>query len=274
MSRLLAIAGCLTLAAALVGATPLATAQDDSPAESGPEDVEGEVSEEDLVESGRELYLTSCISCHGIEGVGSNRAPALTSDGSAGADFMLRTGRMPLADPTNQAPSKPQAYSDDEIKRLVAYVASLGDGPDIPDVDVAAGDLARGGELYRANCAACHNASAVGGALSYGDHAPSLLSVEPLQIGEAMRFGPGEMPVFGEDILDDQDLDDIVRYVVYLQAPDDPGGLSLGRVGPVPEGFVAWLFGLGGLVLVLRWITMDQRRRRAGKALGPDEGGA
>ena len=274
MSRLLTTAGCLTLAAALLGAPALAAAQDDNPPESGPEDVEGDVSEEDLVESGRELYLTSCISCHGVEGVGSNRAPALTSDGSAGADFMLRTGRMPLANLTNQAPSKPQAFTDDEIRRLVAYVASLGDGPDIPDVDVAAGDLARGGELFRANCAACHNASGVGGALSYGDHAPSLLNVEPLQIGEAMRFGPGEMPVFGEDILSDQDLDDIVGYVLYLQDPDDPGGLSLGRVGPVPEGFVAWLFGLGGLVFVLRWITMDQRHRRVGEAPGPDGGGA
>lgn len=272
MSRWAAVGGCLALAVALAGAPALAAAQDDNAPESGPEDVEGDVSEEDLIESGRELYLTSCVSCHGVDGVGSDRAPSLVNDGAAGADFMLRTGRMPLADPTNQAPSKPPAYTDDEIRRLVAYVASLGDGPEIPDVDVASGDLARGGELFRANCAACHNASGVGGALSYGDHAPSLMSVEPLQIGEAMRFGPGEMPVFGEDILDDQDMNDIVRYVRYLQDPEDPGGLSLGRVGPVPEGFVAWLFGLGALIFVVRWITMDQRRRRAATA-DADEGG-
>jgi ubiquinol-cytochrome c reductase cytochrome c subunit len=66
------------------------------------------------------------------------------------------------------------------------------------------------------------------------------------------------MPVFGPDTLSDHDVDSIVRYVVYLQDPEHPGGLMIGRVGPVPEGFVAWLVGLGVLIFVIRWITRER----------------
>ncbi len=210
-----------------------------------------------LVAEGQALFLNSCVSCHGPDGSGTENGPSLAAAGAAAADFQLRTGRMPLAGPAVQAPVKPVAYDDADIRALVAYVATLGEGPGIPDVQPDQGDLAEGGELYRANCAACHNASGIGGALSYGNHAPSLLSVEPTQIGEAMRTGPGQMPVFGRDTITDDQLDSIVRYVQYLQSPENPGGLKLGSAGPVPEGFVAWLVGLGVLLLFIRWITRN-----------------
>jgi ubiquinol-cytochrome c reductase cytochrome c subunit len=180
--------------------------------------------------------------------------------GAASADFQLRTGRMPAGWPTAQPPQKEPAFTDDQIVDLVAYVASLGDGPPIPDIDPSLGDLAEGSELFLANCAACHNSAGIGGALSYGRHAPPLLDVEPTQIGEAIRVGPGTMPVFGPDTLSDQQVNSIVRYVQYLQEPEHPGGLMIGRAGPVPEGFVAWLVGLGALVLVIRWITREPPR--------------
>jgi ubiquinol-cytochrome c reductase cytochrome c subunit len=211
------------------------------------------------VSRGKELYLTSCVSCHGLEGAGTENGPPLLTAGEAAADFYLRTGRMPLAAPAPQPPDKPRAYDDDEIEALVAYVGSLGDGPPIPDVDPERGDLAVGGELFRANCAACHNASAIGGALSHGNYAPSLHGTAPLQVGEAMRVGPGQMPRFGPDVFTEQELDSIVRYVQYLHTPEDPGGLNLGYTGPVPEGFVAFLFGLAGLIVVAFWITRERR---------------
>lgn len=212
-----------------------------------------------LEEQGRQLYLTGCSTCHGADGRGTDLAPAVTNSGEAGVDFMLRTGRMPAAAPGGQQPSKPPAYDDDEIEALVAYVGGLGDGPPIPDVDPARGDVAVGGELFRANCAACHNAAGAGGVLSNGQYAPSLLAVDPTQVGEAMRFGPGQMPVFDDDTFDRQDVDDIVAYVEYLQEPDDAGGLRIGGIGPVPEGFVAVLFGLGTLVLLTVWVTRSSR---------------
>ena len=209
----------------------------------------------ELVAAGQELFLTGCSSCHGPEGQGTDNGPRITDAGEAAADFQLRTGRMPAAEVDGQPPAKDPAYAEDEIQALVAYVGSLGVGPLIPDVDPARGDLARGGELYRANCAACHNAAGIGGALSYGDEAPSVRHVGPTQVGEAMRTGPGQMPLFGPDSFSAQDLDDIARYIEELRDPPRRGGLSLGGIGPVAEGFVAVLFALGAIVLALRWIT-------------------
>jgi ubiquinol-cytochrome c reductase cytochrome c subunit len=98
----------------------------------------------------------------------------------------------------------------------VAYVASLGDGPELPHV-TRSGDVAVGGNLFRENCQACHSATGAGGALSYGRNAPPLLQAQRLQVGAAMRSGPGEMPRFGRDAFDDQDVDDIAAYVRRLR---------------------------------------------------------
>ena len=48
---------------------------------------------------------------------------------------------MPLADPSRPPEAKEPAFDDQQIDALVAYVGTLGDGPPLPDVDVAAGDL-------------------------------------------------------------------------------------------------------------------------------------
>jgi ubiquinol-cytochrome c reductase cytochrome c subunit len=147
----------------------------------------------------------------------------------------------------------------------VAYVASLGDGPRLPEVDVADADLAEGGVIYRANCQACHSASGSGGALSYGRAAPALAPATDEQVAAAVRVGPGQMPVFGADVIDGDDLDDLVAYVAFLDAPEDPGGLPIGRTGPIPEGFVAWLVGMVSLLLLVLWIgTRSPVRPRRG----------
>jgi ubiquinol-cytochrome c reductase cytochrome c subunit len=218
----------------------------------------------ELVAAGRALYQTGCSSCHGEDAKGSDEVPSLIGVGAAAADFQLRTGRMPLPVIGEQAVRKPPAYSDAEIKALVAYVASLGPGPAIPTVDVATADIVNGGDLFRANCAACHNAAGVGGALSYGHHAPSLLSATPTEVVEAMRTGPGQMPVFGEDTFTDAQATDIAAYVTgALQHPDNRGGFPLGSTGPVPEGFVAWTVGIVVIGAALRWIVRGLRTRRA-----------
>lgn len=213
---------------------------------------------DDYAAIGEQYFDTGCVSCHGQGGVGTADGPSLIGVGAAAADFMLQTGRMPLADPQGQSPSKPPAYSPQEIQALVAYVASLGEGTPIPRVDVDAADLVEGGELFRANCAACHGAAAVGGALSHGSYAPSLHSVGEVQIAEAVRVGPGQMPVFDEDTFTDEQLNSIVAYVTYLQDPADPGGFSLGRIGPVAEGYLIWVVGISVVLVFVRWIT---RRR-------------
>jgi ubiquinol-cytochrome c reductase cytochrome c subunit len=201
---------------------------------------------------GRELYLQNCAGCHGQQGQGSARGPGLVGAGAASADFYLSTGRMPLADP-EQAPKRQKpAFDRPQIDDLVAYVASLDGGPAVPRVDPAAGHLAEGERLYQDNCAACHSATGTGGALTSGQVAPSLLEATPVQMAEAVRVGPGAMPKFDPDALDDQQVDSVTAYVGELQRGGDAGGARLGRVGPVAEGLVAWVVGLGLLVLVVR----------------------
>jgi ubiquinol-cytochrome c reductase cytochrome c subunit len=214
----------------------------------------------DQVEQGRELFLTDCVSCHGAEGEGTNQGPDLRGVGAASASFMLTTGRMPNTEPDRQALSKRSPYNQDEIDALVAYVASLGPGPPIPDVHDPEGNLQEGGVLYRLNCQPCHSAAGDGGALSSGRVAPELHSATSQQVGEAMRIGPGPMPVFGPDTFTDEQVNSIVRYVEYLRDPDDEGGLSLGAIGPITEGLVAIVIGLGLLVLAVRWIESEERR--------------
>jgi ubiquinol-cytochrome c reductase cytochrome c subunit len=204
------------------------------------------------VAAGRDLFQPGCSSCHGADGHGTANGPSLEHSGAAAADFYLTTGRMPLDDPKAQAVRKKPAYPPGQIRLLVAYVASLGDGPAIPTV--GRGKLSAGYLQFSINCASCHSAIGAGGALGYGDEVPSLIHASATQIEEAARIGPGPMPVFGPDTLSQSQLDDVAKYVHYLQHPHDRGGFGLGHLGPIPEGFMGWVAGLGLLLVLTRLI--------------------
>jgi ubiquinol-cytochrome c reductase cytochrome c subunit len=202
-----------------------------------------------LVVAGRALYEISCESCHGPDGAGTPGYPALTDAGAAAADFQLSTGRMPYAGPPGtQTRRKPPAFDEEEREQLVAYVASLGEGPEIPTVELREDLLPRGQALFVGNCAPCHNATGNGGAVGGGALAPPLDEATSVQVVEAMLTGPGQMPVF---VYDEEDADAVATYVDYLQHAAHPGGFSIGGIGPVPEGFVAWLLGMGALLIIV-----------------------
>lgn len=213
-----------------------------------------------LVEAGATLFATSCASCHGREGTGSAFGPSLVGVGAAAADFQLRTGRMPFTDgPGHQATRKRPAFDDAQIRRLVAYVASLGDGPQIPEVRVDDSLVSQGQQLFIGNCAPCHGATANGGAVGGGALAPALDVATPVQVAEAMLTGPGQMPVFSYEA---QDLDAVASYVDYLQHSPNPGGFSIGGIGPVPEGFVGWVLGMGLMLVIV--VLVGRRWRLKG----------
>jgi ubiquinol-cytochrome c reductase cytochrome c subunit len=201
---------------------------------------------------GQTLYQQSCASCHGQHGQGTQRGPTLVGVGAASADFYLSTGRMPIADERRNPGRGKPAFGRADIDALVAYVASLGAGPSIPAVDPAAGRLAEGERLFQENCAACHSATGTGGALTSGQVAPSLAQATPVQVAEAVRVGPGAMPKFASQALNDPQVDSIAAYVGRLQQGGNRGGWDLGRIGPVTEGLVAWVLGLGLLLWVVR----------------------
>ncbi|MFF3941143.1 cytochrome bc1 complex diheme cytochrome c subunit [Streptomyces phaeofaciens] len=213
------------------------------------------------IEEGKKLYAVGCASCHGTGGQGSSDGPSLVGVGAAAVDFQVGTGRMPAATSQGaQVPKKKVIYTQAQIDQLAAYVASLGAGPNVPteaEYGPEGADIAKGGDLFRTNCAQCHNFTGKGGALTDGKYAPDLEDVDPKHIYEAMQTGPQNMPSFPDTTLSEQNKKDIIAYLHAVNSDEtvNPGGLELGGLGPVSEGLFAWIFGLGALIAVAVWVA-------------------
>lgn len=212
------------------------------------------------ISEGQKLFAANCATCHGMTAAGTEHGPSLYGVGAASVDFQMGTGRMPLAFQGPQGAQKPPQFTQQQIDDVAAYIASLAPGPGIPDEKWLAGDsnTALGGELFRVNCAMCHNVAGAGGALTEGKFAPALKGVEARHIYEAMVTGPQNMPVFSDTNLTPQDKADIISYLKFLDENESVGGYSLGSLGPVSEGLFIWIFGLGAIVGVTIWITARQ----------------
>lgn len=243
--------GVVFLLVVAAGALNLAVgvAQDQSTTEPDP----------DLVARGDQLFSRHCAVCHGdnargLDQDGASGGPPLVGVGAASVDFMLRTGRMPMEDQRDQLTRGPERFDETDRAALVAYVTSLApdEGPPIPDVSgYENADLSRGLELFTTNCAACHGPTAAGIAVGQNDVSSNLDVATPVEIAEAIRTGPGVMPVFSDDVMDHEELEAVTAWVMDLRERESPGGLSVGRSGPVSEGFVAWLVGMGLLGIVM-----------------------
>jgi ubiquinol-cytochrome c reductase cytochrome c subunit len=241
-------------------------------------------SDEQLVADGRKLFLVGCSFCHGQNGEGVSTqdgnalGPTLAGVGAAAVDFQVSTGRMPAVQPGAQNPTKPVSYSDDEIKALAAFVASLGPGPGVPDPsdyslaglseDERQEAVARGGQIFLTNCTACHNFAGKGGAMPRGGDAPNLSNTSARHIYEALLTGPGQMDTFSNGNLSPEEKRDVIAYLYSLRDQPQYGGFGLGGMGPVSEGLFAWIIGLGGLVGFATWIAAHTARtaRKKGAA--------
>ena len=215
------------------------------------------------IEEGKQIFLKGCSSCHGLNAEGASIAPSLIGVGAASVDFQVGTGRMPMADMSTQAMRKPRVYNEEETAALAAYVASLAPGPAIPDESELNyerdGNSAEGGELFRNNCAMCHNFAGQGGALSQGKYAPTIMGVEPKHIYEAMITGPQSMPVFSDKTITPEEKLSMIKWIKAAEAEPNLGGATMGRIGPVTEGLLAWVLGLGLLIGIAVWLTTRAR---------------
>jgi ubiquinol-cytochrome c reductase cytochrome c subunit len=211
-----------------------------------------------LVDWGAQLFGANCVTCHGPEGRGvfssiqgaggtPGLGPSLQGVGAQAADFYLRTGYMPLENPHKQPRRSRVLFSQRELQALIAYVASLKEGPAVPTPHPERGNLAEGLRQFTEHCAGCHQVAAAGGYVTNAV-APSLEHATPVQIAEAARIGPYLMPRFSERQISDAQLDSIIRYVAYAKDPEDRGGWALGHIGPVPEGLVTWFIGIAAIV--------------------------
>jgi ubiquinol-cytochrome c reductase cytochrome c subunit len=233
------------------------------------------------VQRGKTLYGQYCVACHGANGSGVTQsqtkrigaapqrlqaqqvgiAPPLRGVGALAAHFYLTTGYMPLPHVGLQPRRSRVLLTKQQIDALVAYVASLGHGPPVPQPHPERGNLSEGMRAFTDHCAGCHQVVAEGGYVT-GAVAPPLEDATATQIAEAVRIGPYVMPRFSTRAISDRQLDSIIRYVEYAKSPDDRGGWAIGHVGPVPEGLVTWLIGMAALVAVC--VVIGERLKREG----------
>lgn len=219
-------------------------------------------------QQGADLYLANCASCHGPQGAGTSAGPPLIGVGAASVDFYLRTGRMPLGAPGQQPIRQEPRFSAQEIAAIVDHVLTFGgDGPPIPQVR-SGGDLQRGWELYTANCAACHAATGAGNAVGGGFVAVGLGQADDVEIAEAIRIGPGVMPRFS---FAEDDEAAIIAYLRFLRSAPAPGGVPIGGIGPVAEGFVSVVVGLVAVTLVAMFVGRRSHRGEPADPVGAPE---
>jgi ubiquinol-cytochrome c reductase cytochrome c subunit len=224
-----------------------------------------------LIAKGQDLYNNHCISCHGanLQGV-TDRGPSLIGVGDAAAYFQVSTGRMPLARQEAQAARKPPLPQFDphtpegaaNLDALGAFIQANGGGPVRPIAEGAAlrgDDPARGGELFRLNCASCHNFVGTGIALSSGKYAPTLDPASEIDIYTAMQTGPQSMPKFSDRQLTPEEKRDIITYVKSVtEGNNSPGGNPLGGLGPTAEGAIIFLVGLSAMIGFSLWMGAKQ----------------
>jgi ubiquinol-cytochrome c reductase cytochrome c subunit len=216
-----------------------------------------------LLRTGKQLYETACVTCHGVnlQGV-DGRGPSLIGVGEAAVFFQVNTGRMPAMRGEAQAPRKAAVFDEAQTDALGAYIQANGGGPltprdangQISNQSLIGNDLARGGDLFRLNCASCHNFTGKGGALSSGKYAPGLTDASPAQIYTAMLTGPQNMPKFSDRQLSPEEKKDIVAYVRMASHTPNPGGYGLGGFGPAPEGMAIWIVGMVAAIAAALWI--------------------
>jgi ubiquinol-cytochrome c reductase cytochrome c subunit len=215
------------------------------------------------IAAGRQIFLQTCATCHGLEAQGTAVAPSLIGVGSAAVHFQVSTGRMPGKSTSAEFGGGPSQLNPTETRDVAEYIGSLAGGPAIPtpaEVSTSGANVALGQELFIADCAQCHNFVGAGGALTDGQYAPALSQATPTQIYEAMLTGPQAMPVFNNTTITPNEKRDIIAYVTQTKVIPNPGGFSLGRVGPVTEGLVAFLGLLFFMVLAAMWITAKHRK--------------
>jgi ubiquinol-cytochrome c reductase cytochrome c subunit len=216
-----------------------------------------------VVRQGEQIFNNTCITCHGpnLEGV-KGRGPSLVGIGEASVYFQTATGRMPAVMQGAQAEKKPPVLSPEEVDAVAAYVAANGGGPAMPaeqGKELRGDNPARGGQLFRLNCASCHNFTGRGGALSSGKRAPELDTATESEMYAAMLSGPQSMPRFSERQLTPEEKKDIIAYVKSVtDGNNNPGGNPIGGLGPQSEGLIGFIVGMAALVGITLWIGAKQ----------------
>jgi ubiquinol-cytochrome c reductase cytochrome c subunit len=197
---------------------------------------------------GQAIFEQRCSECHGDHGQGVSAAismagpPLLAVHDPATVMTAMEVG-------PSQMPRFAFVLSVEQMRAVAAYVTQQ-----LAVMPINQGNLPEGGKLYRVYCDACHGPTVRGGVLAFvGINPPSLATTSLPVIAGVVRTGLGPMPSFPPQVLSDQQIDSIVKYVQFMQHPPDAGGSPLGYFGPVAEGFIAWI-ALFVIIGICGWI--------------------
>jgi ubiquinol-cytochrome c reductase cytochrome c subunit len=218
--------------------------------------------EPDALQRGGELYQRWCATCHATTADGTRDGPTLAGLSLAYIDLTMRTGRMPMADPERGV--RERDFDAEEREAVNDYLADLlgldDDRPDPP-----AGDPGRGQDLYTLHCAACHGSTGQGGVTGAGLLAPAVTGLDRTALASATRVGPFAMPPFPEDTISEEELGDVVDYVLAFEdQPISPLGMTeLNRVSAAAFGALLLALLIIACVYLGRWRTPrhDERTR-------------
>ena len=210
---------------------------------------------------GAGLYAANCSSCHGPHGRGNRSAgptrrrrlarprPVAAGVGARGADFYLRTGYMPLASANRAALAKPSALLVPHNSRSSSATwPRSARALEIPRPDPARGSLSAG-------LAALHRQlrrlppDRRRGRLRDRRARPA---ADPGQRHRDRR-SRADRAVRDAELLTDArsrtaNSTRSSATSTTRSIPTTRGGLSLGRLGPIPEGMVTWLIAASVLV--------------------------
>jgi ubiquinol-cytochrome c reductase cytochrome c subunit len=215
--------------------------------------------DEDALARGAELYQRNCAVCHSSDGSGiPGVAPPITEFSAPRVDLSMRTGRMPLSDPTRGVQER--SFTAEEREATMAYLRDAldleGEVPDPPS-----GEAAVGREIYAVNCAQCHGAAGDGGVAGDGVEIPHVVGLDETTVAASIREGPFAMPRFGEELITDEEVGHITAFLdEEVHEPTTPLGMA--SVDPFEVIFFAALL-IAGVLLVSVWAGGLRGRRPA-----------
>lgn len=182
---------------------------------------------------GRILFSNMCFACHGVNGEGTNVAPALNDSeylAKFDDDYLRKTIQRGRA--ARGMPTWGSVLSPDQIEDLVDYIRSWETAASAESV-LPGGDASRGQDLFAVACVSCHGINGFG-----TDLAPDALgrmeflnSVTDRQLFDLVAYGSTTMPGW-EEVLSPAEIGDLVAYIRLLPPPAEPGEL----VGNIANG--------------------------------------
>lgn len=185
------------------------------------------------------IYAGSCVACHGADGFGTAIAPALNNPATRAksTDELTRTLTFGVSGTlmtgwSNQLTSEQISAMVTLIQRWDEVPTGTIPAPDVP-IATTAESIARGGELFAANCARCHGPEGQGTPRAPALNVKSFLRDTNDQAMELIITGgvPGTaMPAWG-DRMSAADIQAIVGFIRQWEPtapevaiPTRPGG--------------------------------------------------